>query len=344
MDAVVPLRPAAATAVTAAAAGEGLNGTEDALLSTDDVFLRRRNNTLAALGKLKRSVVCGKVLYLSPDRCVIFAPAGITAFLLCCNTVIAWPILSFFDFFLLYSLVIGGFVFAALVSCTDPGVYPRLGPGDIDPVGDDKRYIFCRVCHLRRPPRTSHCYTCGVCVLEHDHHCGIIGGCVGLRSLRWFTLFVVCIGLGAIVACSWMIRFLSAMISQMPVHNRSATTIPLNMTGPMEGGAPVDMPFMMNKPGFRQARARNTSNTDEPNLVGIGACMVFFLDLIVLLLVGGMAVMYIFLMLTSTTRRESKKGMLYGKKNGVCNNLTHSMFPPPSLLEGSATDDMVNLV
>ncbi|KAI5952998.1 DLT1 [Candida margitis] len=29
---------------------------------------------------------------------------------------------------------------------------------------------YCSTCHIWRPPRTSHCGTCQVCVLNHDHH------------------------------------------------------------------------------------------------------------------------------------------------------------------------------
>lgn len=361
MDAVVPLRPIAAAA--AAAAGEparGLNGTEDALLNGDDAFMRRRNSSAQALGKLKRVVICGKMFYFAPDHCVFFAPFTVTAFLLGFNTAIAWPMLSVFDFLLLYSLVIGGFVCAGLVACTDPGVYPRLKPGEVDPLGDDKKLVFCRVCHIRRPPRTSHCYFCGVCVLEHDHHCGVIGGCVGLRSLRWFTLFVVCIGVGAIVACSWMIRFIVFSISEMPT-NRTSTLSPQGATHtttttttaiptPIPTIADTLFPLKQNLHSISgwqippPARKQTALDLDEPNLAVIGACVVLFLDIIILLLVGGMGCMYTYLTLTSTTRRESKKGSGRGKQNSIWRNVQHTMFPPPSLLEGYAEDEMAALV
>ncbi len=33
--------------------------------------------------------------------------------------------------------------------------------------------LECGVCGIRRPPNASHCYECGVCVVELDHHCPV---------------------------------------------------------------------------------------------------------------------------------------------------------------------------
>lgn len=77
--------------------------------------------------------------------------------------------------------------------------------GKIDPYADMTNWTHCRVCNLRRPPRSAHCYTCGVCVLSNDHHCGVVGGDVSLRSLRWFTLYLQCVGIAALNTMTWIL-------------------------------------------------------------------------------------------------------------------------------------------
>lgn len=59
----------------------------------------------------------------------------------------------------------------------------------------DKRLEFftlCRRCDppRPRPPRTTHCSTCGTCVHDLDHHCVFVGTCVGYRNHRNFLLFL----------------------------------------------------------------------------------------------------------------------------------------------------------
>ena len=49
---------------------------------------------------------------------------------------------------------------------------------------------WCQQCQTKRPPRCHHCRTCGVCVLEFDHHCIFLNNCIGYYNYRSFLLAV----------------------------------------------------------------------------------------------------------------------------------------------------------
>lgn len=48
------------------------------------------------------------------------------------------------------------------------GSYPVVGKGDLD------NYNFCLYCSMPKSPRTHHCRTCRMCVLDMDHHCPFV--------------------------------------------------------------------------------------------------------------------------------------------------------------------------
>lgn len=81
-------------------------------------------------------------------------------------------------------------------SACDPGIILPLKKGEPIPVnqqitvnGKEYEQEVCKTCKVLRPARSSHCRVCDVCVEEYDHHCGVVGSCVGLRTFRFFTLF-----------------------------------------------------------------------------------------------------------------------------------------------------------
>lgn len=51
---------------------------------------------------------------------------------------------------------------------------------------------YCDTCRIYRPPRTSHCKECDRCVSGYDHHCSLLGTCIGRNNYRHFFLFLCC--------------------------------------------------------------------------------------------------------------------------------------------------------
>eukprot|EP00808_Paulinella_micropora_P012380 g35589.t1 len=50
---------------------------------------------------------------------------------------------------------------------------------------------MCETCNLPRPPLSTHCSTCDVCVRCWDHHCNWVANCIGQRNHRSFVCFMI---------------------------------------------------------------------------------------------------------------------------------------------------------
>ena len=68
--------------------------------------------------------------------------------------------------------------------------------------------LYCSSCKFLYPSsnkKMEHCYTCNVCVCKYDHHCGVVGKCVGKYNIFLFSCFVLCNS--GFIFCFYLILF-----------------------------------------------------------------------------------------------------------------------------------------
>jgi len=82
-------------------------------------------------------------------------------------------------------------------SCRDPGIQLKSGSA---------QQRLCQKCDIRMARTTTHCGECGVCVKGHDHHCPVMGLCIGRGNIACFWTFIV-------IACTFPLLFIGTIIA-----------------------------------------------------------------------------------------------------------------------------------
>lgn len=55
--------------------------------------------------------------------------------------------------------------------------------------GENYHCSHCNFTYPKNSKKYSHCFSCGVCTPNSDHHCGVFGKCIGYRNKISFYLF-----------------------------------------------------------------------------------------------------------------------------------------------------------
>lgn len=107
--------------------------------------------------------------------------------------------LTLFTSFLLYSIVVVGFistnVFLWLTALSDPGILFKCDlPADNEYTESAQRTLlpqrsrrfYCEECNMLEPRGVfmEHCQVCGYCIENMDHHCPWMGQCIGKKNMK----------------------------------------------------------------------------------------------------------------------------------------------------------------
>lgn len=114
-----------------------------------------------------------------PCMCVTYALIIVPSILFFTNVAMLWPNPAVLAVGILtFLLVLCAF---SATACTEPGIVfipssylPVSHAQDRAELGQSSRTsLECSICNLERPRTASHCYECGLCVDQLDHHCPV---------------------------------------------------------------------------------------------------------------------------------------------------------------------------
>ena len=92
---------------------------------------------------------------------------------------------------------------------------------------------WCYGCQIWRPPYAGHCRQCEACVERLDHHCAVLGACVGRYNLLFFLLFLLAAGVSGVLLTSSSL----IMLLQLAPFSASSASQPLVWLGLVLSGS-----------------------------------------------------------------------------------------------------------
>lgn len=78
--------------------------------------------------------------------------------------------------------------------------------------------VTCAPSQALRPLRCGHCRLCGACVSQFDHHCLVLGCCIGRDNIRYFISFLLLCSAALIVQVGWAV---AALDNGSRTHDRN---------------------------------------------------------------------------------------------------------------------------
>ena len=125
---------------------------------------------------------------------------------------------------------LGFFVLALVMTAfREPGYRHRVIPfAKFRKVRDD---LYCTKCFTYESHDVVHCHECDICIEGYDHHCPVLGNCIGKNNLLWFRLNFVGIMGGLIIL--YLLLFVSLFESENfnSKENKEKTKKILNLFG-----------------------------------------------------------------------------------------------------------------
>ncbi|XP_054580573.1 probable palmitoyltransferase ZDHHC24 isoform X2 [Eptesicus fuscus] len=110
-----------------------------------------------------------------------------------------------------------------LFLCSDPSIRGVMLAGH----GLGQGWAYCYQCQSQVPPRSGHCSACRICILRRDHHCRLLGRCVGFHNYRPF-LCLLLHGAGVLLHVSVLLGpALAALLrAHTPLHTAALLLLP----------------------------------------------------------------------------------------------------------------------
>lgn len=77
---------------------------------------------------------------------------------------------------------------------------------------------ICKICKIQKSSTTHHCSKCNRCYYHFDHHCHIIGNCIGFHNAQAFVIFLI------YGTCSWVFAGIITFFSSYYYNGFSSST------------------------------------------------------------------------------------------------------------------------
>ncbi|GAB4820982.1 hypothetical protein N2152v2_008028 [Parachlorella kessleri] len=113
------------------------------------------------------------------------------------------------------------------VYMANPGVIPPEGPPQ--PMHPMQRLAmqasnpaWCFTCNIYRPIRSKHCAICDKCISEFDHHCPIVGNCVGMGNRREYLGYLVTLFIAELFWFALALRFFGRVLLTDVLHSHAS--------------------------------------------------------------------------------------------------------------------------